>query len=155
MNPEVTMKMNNLKMKAMHPLQNHQKHISHPSLRPKKKGTQITDVLLDWNHHNYYNKNITDHVLENGVVITRKYIRRTSKDNIDRNPIRNGTFTKCNICQSVSHWALDCPDKEMLEFICLVNNIVLHQNHELKSLVSGTWKYALLDCGASSTVFGK
>ena len=54
-----------------------------------------------------------------------------------------------------SHWALDCPDKEMLEFTCLVNNIVLHQNHELKSLVSGTWEYALLDCGASSTVFGK
>ena len=47
MNPEVTMKMNTLKMKAMHPLQNPQKHTSLLSLRPKKKGIQITDVLLD------------------------------------------------------------------------------------------------------------
>ena len=39
--------------------------------------------------------------------------------------------------------------------MCLVNEIVLHQNDELKSLVSETWKYALLDCEASSTVCGK
>ena len=88
-------------------------------------------------------------------MITRKYIRRTSKDNIDRNPTRNGTFTKFDICQSVSHRVPDYPDKNLSEVICLVNEIVLHQNDELNSLVSETRKYALLDFGASSTVCGK
>ena len=55
----------------------------------------------------------------------------------------------------MSHRALDCPDKNLSEVICLVNDIVLHQNDELKSVVSETWKYTLLDFGASSTVCGK
>ena len=55
MNPKVI-----VKMKAMHPLKNHQKHTSLPHQRLKKKGTQITEDLLDSNHYYDHNKDETD-----------------------------------------------------------------------------------------------
>ena len=60
---------------------------------------------------------------------------------------------RCNIFQSVNHWALECLGKEVPQVSCVVNVIVLHEsNVELKSLVSGTWNAALLACGATCTV---
>lgn len=71
--------MNTLKMKAIHPLMNHQKHTSLPHQRLKKKGTQITEALLDSSH----NKDTTDHLLGTGVVVTKKQIHEIRKDNIE------------------------------------------------------------------------
>lgn len=71
--------MNTLKMKAIHPLMNHQKHTSLPHQRLKKKGKQITEDLLNSSH----NKDRTDHLLGTGVVITRKQIHEITKYNIE------------------------------------------------------------------------
>ena len=77
-------------------------------------------------------------------------------------PNRSGLPTRCMICQSINHWAQNCPDKEPYEHSTYVvnNEVVLHQTdydqpNELKSLISETWSSALLDCGASKTVCGK
>ena len=88
MNPKVIVKMNTLKMKVMHPLKNHQKHTSLPRQRLKKKGTQITEDLLDSNHYTDHNKDATDRLLETGVVITSKQIHEIYKDNIKGETLR-------------------------------------------------------------------
>ena len=74
-----------------------------------------------------------------------------------KNPVVNGEQTKCNICQSINHWATECPDKPTADITCMVNEIVLHSSNDvvLKSLVAETWSCAVLDSGASSTVCGK
>ena len=79
-----------------------------------------------------------------------------------KNPLdRNGLPTRCSICDSVNHWAHNCPDKSSPEYRTYVTNeVVLHQSDydnpdELKYLMSETWSSAVLDCGASKTVCGK
>ena len=74
---------------------------------------------------------------------------------------KNGVQTRCAICQSINHWAQNCPDNINSEFnTYVVNEVVLHQSdydnpQELKHLMSETWSSAVLDCGASKTVCGK
>ena len=51
-----------------------------PTSKAKKKGTQITEDLLDSNHHN---KDTTNNLLETGIVISSKQIHRIYKDNIN------------------------------------------------------------------------
>ena len=75
--------MNTLKIKAMHPLRNHQKHTSLPCPRFRKKGTQTVEDSLDSPHHNDQNKDTTNHFLETGTLITNKQIHGVSKDNIE------------------------------------------------------------------------
>ena len=79
-----------------------------------------------------------------------------------RNPLdRYGMPAKSVVCQSINHWAQDCPDKSTHESNSyILNGVVLHQTHyhnpqELKFLMSETWSAALLDCEASKTVCGK
>ena len=75
-----------------------------------------------------------------------------------RNPItRNGTQTKCRICQSINHWEKDCPDKKVNDVSFMLNEIVLHTNNDivLKTFVSETWCSAVLDSGATNTVCGQ
>ena len=72
-------------------------------------------------------------------------------------PTRSGAPSTCGICNSINHWARDCPDREINEVSLVVDGVVLHANNEsaLKSLVSETWGSLVLDCGASSTVCGQ
>ena len=66
--------------------------------------------------------------------------------------------TWCFNCQSINHWASNCPDLQADDVTCMVNEIILHNHNNdvvLKSLVSETWSSAILDSGASSTVCGK
>ena len=77
-----------------------------------------------------------------------------------RNPYdKNGVQTRCSVCQSINHWATNCPgNNEHNTYV--VNKVVLHQSdyhspQDLKRLMSETWSSALLDCGASKTVCGK
>ena len=77
-----------------------------------------------------------------------------------RNPYdKNGVQTRCSVCQSINHWATNCPDNNEHNTY-VVNEVVLHQSdydspQDLKRLMSETWSSALLDCGASKTVCGK
>jgi hypothetical protein len=68
-----------------------------------------------------------------------------------------GTQTRCRVCQSINHWAKDCPDKDVNEVALTINELVLHANNDivLKTLVSETWNAVVLDCGATGTVCGR
>ena len=78
-----------------------------------------------------------------------------------RNPVdKFGVQTKCSVCESINHWAQNCPDREPEHNTYVINEVVLHQSdiestQELKHLMAETWSSALLDCGASKTVCGK
>ena len=90
--------------------------------------------------------------------------RKSFPNTKGKNPLdRDGLPTRCSFCQSINHWAPQCPDRPPLRnehsTLLTENEIVLHQNnsndpHELQSLVAETWSSALLDCGASKTVCG-
>lgn len=75
-----------------------------------------------------------------------------------KNPLsRMGTQTRCRICQSINHWAKECPDKGVNEVALTISELVLHASNDtvLKTLVSETWNAVVLDCGATSTVCGR
>ena len=79
-----------------------------------------------------------------------------------RNPTgRDGQVTRCDICESINHWAGNCPDKfKKDQETFVVHEIVLHGSHEespekMKELLSDTWSSGLLDCGATKTVCGR
>ena len=74
-------------------------------------------------------------------------------------PDRHGNPTRCEICDSVNHWADKCPDRSSGEKeTYIVHEIVLHADiqspENLRSLVSETWNTGLIDCGAVRTVSG-
>ena len=102
---------------------------------------------------------------------------------IQRNPRdQHGNITKCNICESVMHWAPKCPHQKNsdatyfslstptsgaedihLSLPAQLNQeeyeIVLHQSdhdtpQHMNSLILESTDYAVLDCGASRTVAG-
>lgn len=74
---------------------------------------------------------------------------------------KNDLITRCAIRQSTNHWAQWCPERNNQDQKTFtVNEIVLHQSvynntQELKTLMSETWSSALLDGGASKTVWEK
>ena len=79
-----------------------------------------------------------------------------------KNPTdRNGKVTRCDICDSVNHWATNCPDRESRDQdTLLVHEICLHQSEtkdpeNLKQLTADSWSCGLLDSGASNTVCGQ
>ena len=74
-----------------------------------------------------------------------------------KNPLKNGQPTQYNICQSISHWAAQCPDRNLDEVAMIANELVLQNSNDivLQSLLSETWCSAVLDSGATSTVCGK
>ena len=74
-----------------------------------------------------------------------------------RHPQKNGQTTRCNICQSINHWASQCPDKNSDELSCMVHEIILQNSSDtgLQTLLSETWSSAVLDAGATSTVCGR
>ena len=75
-----------------------------------------------------------------------------------KNPLsRMGTQTRCRVCQSINHWAKDCPDKAINEVALTINELILHTSNDtvLKTLVSETWNAVVLDCGATGTVCGR
>jgi len=80
---------------------------------------------------------------------------RDQKESKGKNPLRGGQPTRCNICQSINHWATQCPDKnnDNHDVTYLVNELVLTDSI-LQSLISETWSAAILDSGATSTVCG-
>ena len=74
-----------------------------------------------------------------------------------KNPLKNGQPTRCNICQSINHWATQCPDRNLNEVAMIVHELVLQNSNDivLQSLLSETWRSAVLDPGATSTVYSQ
>ena len=88
--------------------------------------------------------------------------QRASSVKFGKNPTdRSGKVTRCDICDSINHWATNCPDRETRDQdTLLVHEIVLHQSdlknpENLKQLTADSWSSGLLDSGASRTVCGK
>ena len=98
------------------------------------------------NFKQYDSKNTTNYQERNGSKFSR-----------GKNPKRNGQRTRCNICQSINHWADQSPDKDTDRLACMVHEVVLNSSEEtvLQTLLSETWVSVILDSGASSTVCGK
>ena len=78
-----------------------------------------------------------------------------------RNPLdSNGQQSKCTICQSINHWAQQCPDANIRPVLFQEHEEVtlfegdLDHPQKLKSLVAETLCAAVLDCGASKTCCG-
>ena len=69
-----------------------------------------------------------------------------------------GNTTRCAICESVNHWAQDCPDKGSGDFntyyAVLCQSDYDHPN-KVKNLVAELWNAAFFDSGASKTVYGQ
>lgn len=88
-----------------------------------------------------------------------------------RNPLNEkGQPSKCSICESINHWAYNCPDANtyMCESIQELNvedtydeqQVTLFQSNlisenSIKTFVSESFSCAILDSGATSTVAGK
>ena len=89
----------------------------------------------------------------------RKRASNTSQKG--KNPLdKEGNSTRCLNCESINHWAHNCPDKSNSEQTYIIHEIVLHHNdlsnpEQMKTLVAESWSSGLLDCGASKTVCGK
>ena len=90
-----------------------------------------------------------------------------------RNPAdQNGQTTRCALCQSINHWAQDCPDKTpkptsqpMMNMYAETENLTLFEDvslyeadfddsNKLKTLIAETSHAAVVDCGASKTCCG-
>ena len=82
-----------------------------------------------------------------------------------------GKITRCEICDSINHWAPQCPDKrnwrsnqtfytnDQSYDDYTSDQITLFQSdfdhpQQLKGLIAESWLHAVLDCGASKTVCG-
>ena len=74
-----------------------------------------------------------------------------------KNPLKNGQPARCNICQSINHWATQCLDRNLDEVAMIDHELVLQNSNDtvLQSLLSETWCSAVLDSGATSTVYGQ
>ena len=71
---------------------------------------------------------------------------------------KDGTITRCSICESINHWAPNCPDNQN-QNNTYYNKIVLYQTDydhpsKLLSFVDKSRNAAILDSRASKTVWG-
>lgn len=76
-----------------------------------------------------------------------------------KNPTdKHGSITHCHICDSINHWAPDCPDKSSGKVNGALYHIVLFEDEEhddISSLVHETLSCAVLDSGAVHSVCGQ
>ena len=75
------------------------------------------------------------------------------------NPIgRDGKQLTCRICQSINHFAKDCPDKKKTTssaYLVAQEDIALFQQSGLNELTKQNYGLAILDSGCNTTVCGK
>ena len=83
----------------------------------------------------------------------KKFIQKPARNSVDK----YGNQTRCSVCESINHWANNCPDRRDKDTY-LVYEIILHANRHspehMQTLVGETWNSGLLDCGATRTVCG-
>ena len=91
--------------------------------------------------------------------------RGTYRPKRGRNPLNDrGMPSRCSVCDSVNHWAANCPDalyySEECDESSSEHHITLYQSaliaeSSMKVFVAESLSAAILDSGASSTVCGK
>ena len=79
--------------------------------------------------------------------------RETGTTRKKTNPLdKYGRITKCSVCQSIYHWARDCPDREEDQISLFTNE---EQMTYLPQFLQETVNCAILDCGCVKSVCGK
>ena len=92
----------------------------------------------------------------------RRHEARNDRGNNKKLNVKDqqGQVSRCKICESVMHWARNCPHKEnepstsSATVILKVNSNMLDED-QLTSLSPEAKNIALIDCGAAKTVVGK
>ena len=76
-----------------------------------------------------------------------------------KNPLNfKGNITQCTMCESINHWAPDCPDRikspndTWLSCEAILIQADFDHPSELKGLLSESWNAAVLDSGGGKTV---
>ena len=77
-----------------------------------------------------------------------------------KNPLDQfGNITRCDICESINHWADKCPDKEDTKrrsyFEIQLFQSPTEDTKQIRNLIHETIGAGIADCGASKTVCGK
>ena len=95
---------------------------------------------------------------------------RTTNARRGRNPTNNkGQITRCSVCDSINHWAVNCPDAIYYgESVGAENEKDYDDNHEvtlyqsnmvtdeqMKTFVAESFNSAILDSGATTSVAGR
>ena len=117
-----------------------------------------TEDLLYTNSRNY-----KDHCFTKSTHYAKKKTyqpqlhQRPSKDKIPLDSRDN--ITRCNLCESINHWAPDCSDKTYssndtwLSYETIPFQADFDHPSELKDFLSESWNAASLDSGASKTIW--
>ena len=97
-----------------------------------------------------------------------KSFRQVKPTRQGRNPLnKNGEVSRCDICDSINHWASNCPDavyyqdsgssdgsaEDAHEITLFQSNLVM--NEQFNIFVTETLNTAVLDSGATANVAGK
>ena len=90
------------------------------------------------------------------------YTNQPNSGKVGKNPVDStGNITRCEICDSINHWAGNCPDNKSDEKAVKATHAVnLYQSslltdQSLKQLTGESLSAAVLDSGASRTVCGQ
>ena len=93
-----------------------------------------------------------------GRYSTKSFQGAVAKNGRKLNPLDSaGNPTKCAVCQSIFHWAKDCPDsyensKEEINVTLFTNEV--HDSY-IETFVGETLGLAVLDSGCTQSVCGK
>lgn len=137
---------------------------------------QSTDFECD----TYYGTNYSKNYNRGGASQRPSYFRGSnnrggragnrgmSRGKKGKNPVNDKGYTsRCSICESINHWAADCPDGHYFaeevspdiepyseHHVTLFQTTLLTED-SMRSFVSETLSSAILDSGATTTVSGK
>ena len=131
------------------------------------------DSEIFYGNNNYKNRRASDW-RGRGRVAARGFNRGSRQESSaqassasklrGKNPLINGVVSRCSICDSINHWAANCPDatyygqgqsdEEIDHHVTLFqSNLILEE--QLKVFVSESFNAAILDSGATGNVTGE
>ena len=134
---------------------------NHQTQKDKEEGCD--EVLYGYNrkfYHRFKGKTaMTEDVRKSQSLDAAnfKVNQKKGRNRLDK----QGKITRCYICESINHWAANCPDREdESKSEGVLHQVVLFQNelddsNNIKTLTHETIGAAVADCGASKTVCGE
>lgn len=116
------------------------------------------EASSDSDHEVYYNQRYQRNSSKRNEYQGKGKFKRTNKP-YKSNPRKPST---CKICQSIYHWATECPHKDenarklnRPENILKVDSVMIDDDHLLTFLAREAENIAVIDSGATKTVCGK
>ena len=117
------------------------------------------DEVLYGEHRNRDKYNYGNYNRNSKFNQTSKFQQKKGRNPLDP----QGNLTRCNICESINHWAAHCPDlhhvdprkKEGVLYEVIMFESDLDDPDSIMSLEKETLGAGVADCGASKTVCGR